>query len=186
MRIFTVILILSILSCTEKMTGIEQAEDIQAINNRDYFDCVLAGAETATERIDLLMYLAKYTPQSEDSVYLLLNSLVEADRRGITVRVLFENSLEENVLTADYLMGEGVDVGFDSPGVTTHAKFVLFDSQFLLLGSSNWTNHALRLNNETNLLVSQPELVQKYRIYFDQLWAQSKKSAESPLLSREP
>lgn len=173
MRILTVLLGLTLLSCGEKLTGLEQIGSVQAINNRDYFGSAMTGIEDSRETIDVLMYLVKYAAESEDSVYILLNKLVDASRRGVRVRVLLESSLEENVLTADYLISQGIAVKFDPPDVTTHAKFILIDSQFLLLGSSNWTNHALKLNNEANLLVSQPELAQKYCCYFDQLWIHS-------------
>lgn len=186
MRILVVLFGLTLLSCTEKLTGLEEAESVQAVNNRDYFNCAVGGIESAQEEIDVVLYLAKYTPGSEDSVYILLRKLIEADRGGAEVRVLLENSLEENVPTADYLLGEGVDVRFDPPNVTTHAKFILIDSKFLLLGSSNWTNHAIKYNNETNLLVTDSELAKKYDKYFDELWANSQKSVESAPLFQEP
>jgi len=170
MKISEVLVFLTLISCAETVTGPEVTDTVQAVNNRDYFQTVLGGIEGATQEIDVLMYLTKFTPESEDSVYIILTALVNASRRGLEVKVLLENSVEENMLTADYLISQGIDVKLDPSDVTTHAKFMLIDCQFLLLGSSNWTNHALRLNNEANLLVSQRRLAQQYHSFFDQLW----------------
>jgi phosphatidylserine/phosphatidylglycerophosphate/cardiolipin synthase-like enzyme len=186
MRFFPVLLITSLFCCTENLIDPGQIETIQAVNNRDYFRCALSGLESAEESVDLLMYLVKLSSGIEDSVHLLLDGLVDAHRRGVKTRVLLENSLEENFIAADYLESRGVMVKFDSPRLTSHAKFILVDAQHLILGSSNWTNSALKSNNEANLLISHQQLAQGYRAYFDQLWISSEGAVGPTPLSRAP
>lgn len=186
MRFFPVLIIIALLCCTENLIDPDQIETIQAVNNRDYFQCALVGVESAKQSVDLLMYLVKLSSGIEDSVHLLLDGLVDAHRRGVKTRVLLENSLEENIMAADYLESRGVDVRFDSPYLTSHAKFILVDSQHLILGSSNWTNSALKSNNEANLLISHQRLAQGYRVYFEQLWINSEEVAGLTPLSRAP
>ena len=186
MRIVILFLSAAILSCTESVIGPEESEKVQPANNRTYFDCVMGGIESAREEIQITMYLMKFTPGREDSVHLLLDRLVEARRRGIDVHVLLENSLDENFSAADYLLSRGVSVRFDPAGITTHAKFVLIDSLFLILGSSNWTTHAIRHNNETNLLITDSRVGELYKALFEELWTSSERAAGSPPLFPQP
>ena len=186
MRLFVALVIIMLLSCAEHLIDPAQIEIIEAANNRDYFRCALAGMRSADETLDLLMYLVKVSPGADDSVHLLLDGLVDASRRGVRVRVLLENSLEENLSAADYLESRGIDVRFDPAHLTSHAKFILLDCQHLILGSSNWSNHALKWNNETNLLISDERVARGYRAYFDELWTSSEGAVGSTPLSRAP
>lgn len=58
---------------------------------------------------------------------------------------------------------------FPAAGVTTHAKAVAIDDRYLLMGSHNLTQSALKYNNELSLGLDSPRLAAKTRRYLRQL-----------------
>jgi phosphatidylserine/phosphatidylglycerophosphate/cardiolipin synthase-like enzyme len=68
-----------------------------------------------------------------------------------------------------------VDVIFDSPEKTTHAKLMIVDAQMTLLGSTNWTYYALTNNHEASLLIRSKEVAKELTDYFNQVKAASGK-----------
>ena len=62
----------------------------------------------------------------------------------------------------------------DSPDVTTHAKLAIVDSDFVVIGSTNWSYHALEENNETAVIIESPELNAHYAAYIEAIIAEGK------------
>jgi len=58
------------------------------------------------------------------------------------------------------------------PGLM-HNKFAVIDDQVVLTGSFNWTITAERKNAENLLVITDPDLAQKYTKQFKVLWSQS-------------
>jgi phosphatidylserine/phosphatidylglycerophosphate/cardiolipin synthase-like enzyme len=63
------------------------------------------------------------------------------------------------------LRAGGGSVYEDSRDVTTHAKIVVVDDDFVVIGSTNWSYHALEENNETAVIIESPELNAHYADY---------------------
>ena len=51
-----------------------------------------------------------------------------------------------------------------------HHKFAIFDNQYLLNGSFNWTRSASRKNNENIVVDATPHLVASFSEAFESLW----------------
>jgi cardiolipin synthase len=68
-----------------------------------------------------------------------------------------------------------VDVIFDSPQKTTHAKLMIVDEQMTLLGSTNWTYYALTHNHEASLVIRSKEVAKELADYFNQVKAAGSK-----------
>ncbi|MFZ3056300.1 MAG: phospholipase D-like domain-containing protein [Smithella sp.] len=71
----------------------------------------------------------------------------------------------QNKQTGKLLEEKGVNVYFDSPRQTTHTKLVVIDQRLVLLGSHNFTQSALKYNNEISILLDSPEMAQNARNY---------------------
>ena len=55
-----------------------------------------------------------------------------------------------------------------------HHKFAIFDGKFLVTGSYNWTDSAERFNLENAVVLTDPVVIQRYLVQFDQLFNGSK------------
>jgi phosphatidylserine/phosphatidylglycerophosphate/cardiolipin synthase-like enzyme len=88
-----------------------------------------------------------------------VKALIAARRRGVDVRVIIPNRNNmlgvesHNFVTANAPLRNGVRV-FIHPGMT-HVKAALVDG-WVLLGSANFNNFSLRLNQEVNVATSDP------------------------------
>jgi cardiolipin synthase len=100
--------------------------------------------------------------------------LVEAHRRGVTVRVLLDPNQAYNLHGYAVLSAGGVDVRwYPVPrGTLLHAKVGLFDGE-LVLGSANWTLSGLGVNHELDIETSDAGAVAAYAARFAADWARS-------------
>jgi phosphatidylserine/phosphatidylglycerophosphate/cardiolipin synthase-like enzyme len=100
--------------------------------------------------------------------------LVEAHRRGATVRVLLDPNQPYNLHAYAVLKAGGVEVRwYPIPrGALLHAKIGLFDGE-LVLGSANWTLSGLGVNHELDIETGDPTAVAAYEARFAADWARS-------------
>lgn len=106
------------------------------------------------------------------------NSILEAHRRGVAVRIITDNDkAEDQGSDIDRLARAGIEVREDQTEFHMHHKFALFDGQTVLTGSYNWTRGAAANNNE-NLVVSRdPLLVGPFEREFEKLWLRLARSS---------
>ena len=70
------------------------------------------------------------------------------------------------------LRAAGVPTMVDRTSAHMHHKFAIFDGQWLLNGSYNWTRSACAHNEENLVATNDPTLVRQFQGAFDQLWVQ--------------
>jgi phosphatidylserine/phosphatidylglycerophosphate/cardiolipin synthase-like enzyme len=153
------------------------ASDVTPIPPRGYFDQVHPLLQNAQKTIRLILYEIRYYPRFKNSpTNQLIQALIEAHRRGVSVEVIVEESsdhavdnAQQNHEAAALLEEAGIPVYFDSPTTTTHDKILVIDDRYVIIGSTNWSYHALEKNNESSVLVDSPELAKYYLRYFDGL-----------------
>jgi phosphatidylserine/phosphatidylglycerophosphate/cardiolipin synthase-like enzyme len=69
----------------------------------------------------------------------------------------------------------GVNVIYDALTKTTHAKWMVADGEYTLLGSTNWTYYALTSNNEASVLIRSKEVAKELVDYFNRVKASGSK-----------
>lgn len=143
---------------------ITQPGQVRLLTDQDYFPVLERMIGSAERSIDLVMFLFKITDSSKNRAAAVVNDLIKARRRGVMVTVLLEKSGYDpdinraNQRVAARLKKQGVSVRFDSEKKTTHAKAVVIDRRFCLIGSHNFTGSALKNNHEASLLVDNQAL----------------------------
>lgn len=148
--------------------------EIKLITNRDYYPQIRDLIKLSKEYIYFAIYVAKI--EGYNQVSMLIDELVNAKERGIEIKILLDSSSYDNNLNisnnafADSLKKYGINVKFDDPDTTTHCKFGIFDGKKAIIGSTNWTYSALEKNNEVNVLISDIEIVEELKKYFEKLW----------------
>ena len=139
----------------------------------------------AEASIHVVMYrMSTYSGYADSLSNGIADALVSAVRRGVDVRVLlddcsyYEDSARANLASAIVLYQGGVNVRFDEPGETTHAKLVIVDGESVLIGSTNWNYYALERNVEASVaLLRMPDVAEMFEAFFAELWAASRSTA---------
>jgi len=156
---------------------------------RQYEPYVRNALQAATSSIDLVLSSAQWDDVS------LWPELVSAKQRGVGVRVLLDCSdwapsiTSRNRPVLEMLQEAGVDVRFDSPEITTHAKLLIIDGQLSVIGSSNWNAHALQEQWQAAVAVTSRSVASTFTEYADRLWNATLPSAgilAPPPTRREP
>ncbi|ASA78527.1 phospholipase [Thermococcus sp. 5-4] len=141
--------------------------EFKLLTDREYYSEVLRAIEEASDSIYVMMFSMKYDPDdSFDWANDLIRALVAAKNRGVDVHVLLEDGIESNEEAYSYLRSHGVDVSFDSPETTLHAKVIVIDGRLIFLGSHNWSESALYWNHEVSLMIASEELAERLIGYF--------------------
>ena len=130
-----------------------------------------------------MMYLAqRYDKYSGSPPNQILDALARAQKRGVDVRVILERPKHDDERSKDltgknkkveeFLAAAGIAVTEDSPKITTHAKVLVIDTRYTIIGSANWTFAALAQNNEASVIVDSPELAKVYGGLFETIQGQ--------------
>ncbi len=152
------------------------AEDVEIINDRQYYPRVHKLFEQAKESIYLVMFSARYYDKYPDSpTNILLRDLAAAKKRGVKVQVILDQGAPstgknrpqrlENTRVIQFFDDNNIPYKLDSSFVTTHAKLIIVDGLYTVIGSSNWSYSAMDKNHETNVLVKSPAVAERYERY---------------------
>lgn len=119
------------------------------------FEAALARATTR-----LWITSAYFVPNPD-----LVMALAAAVARGVDVRVLTNGSLNNHKMalyagraTYETLVAAGVKI-YEYERTVLHAKLITVDGQWATLGSTNFDDRSLVLNDEINISVADPEFV---------------------------
>jgi len=151
---------------------------ITPLPDKSYYAVVKGLIDRANRSVAVIMYVVKYDPNEiDDPVNTLLNALVRAKERGLSVRIVLDDATYRSYReTLDYLMSKGVEVALDEKaGVTTHVKMVIIDEEYLVVGSHNWTESALSYNHEYSVMIRSREMAGRALSYFNNIWVKGRK-----------
>jgi phosphatidylserine/phosphatidylglycerophosphate/cardiolipin synthase-like enzyme len=91
--------------------------------------------------------------------------------RSIPVRVVVDRKQAkgEHSLVPTLIKG-GVQVRYGHQRGIMHNKFVIVDGERLELGSFNYTHHAAQANQENQVYLFKPGIVERYKKRFEKIW----------------
>ncbi len=162
---------------------------LKPVFNENYFPTAENLIINAKKEIFLCMFqFSYYKDKPESYSNKLAEKLIEKAKQGVKIKILLEsgepflgndfyNSVQE---ISKILKHKNIEIKYDPRRKTTHAKFLVVDSKFVLLGSTNWTYYGLQENNESNVLIESQEVAETFKEYFNNLWNQGSKSSEAP------
>jgi len=134
---------------------------------------------------------AVFSPNSDDAILPLLDSaktsidvelyqfsnpdfkqsLANAAYRGVKVRVILEPRVDSNYETASFLADRGVEVRWATLDFTnTHSKYAVIDGETVIVGSANWSKHAMESNREAGVVVQDARIAQDFSAAFGEDW----------------
>lgn len=140
--------------------------------NDDYFPTLLNCIDDAQNEIFISMFSFKAGKHRNSYPDKILIHLGKAAQRGVKVYVILEDTgnlhdeiTSQNRKTGNLLAGKGIKVYYDNARTTTHTKLILIDQRLIFIGSHNFTQAALKYNNEISLLMNRPDLAKNVRNY---------------------
>jgi len=152
---------------------------VEAIIGSDYYRKVSPIIRSASQKIDIIMYEWKwYSHEFAGGVQQLNNEIISKAREKVNVRVLLNIEsmghaiTKINSRTASFLQQRGVIVKFGQVGVATHAKMVIVDDRFCVVGSHNFSKGSFTRNQECSVLIEGGEAIRPFIDYFKLLWDQ--------------
>lgn len=167
-------------SLEEPQDSTLELSGLKTVINRQHFGEIFRLIQSARKKVWVLMYGMKYYDQYPDSkTNRLIDSLIEARKRGLEVKVVLDKSDYNQTLndindqTKRHLEAGGVPVRFDPEEITSHAKLVIADNR-AIVGSANWGYSALEKRNESSLIISDQDTVNYFKDYFQSIWDEGK------------
>lgn len=129
----------------------------------DCLNALLNHIKRSNQSIDICVFTI-----SENKI---ADALQQAQNRGVKVRVLTDNDKQYD-LGSDIakLLRGGIEVRTDRSSHHMHHKFAIFDRQYLVTGSFNWTRSASAYNHENIMIVEDPISVDAFEREFNALW----------------
>lgn len=159
------------------------AEDVQLVTDAQYFEVARKMIQEAKSSIRVMMFeMGYYEKYPNSPSNLLIKELVEARKRGVRVEVILETregedrTTKRNRQVGKILSDGGVEVTYDPLFKTMHAKTLVADEQWCLVGSTNWVFTSLTSNNEVSVLIKSKEVARALTDYFNQVKATGTKS----------
>jgi len=147
-----------------------------------YFQIAKKMIQEAKHSVQVMMFEMGYYDRNPNTPSnLLIKELIDAKKRGVKVEVILEvregedRTAKRNRHAGKILSDGGVEVIYDSPFKTTHAKLMVVDGKITLLGSTNWTYYALTNNHEASILIRSKEVAKAFTDYFNQVKATGSK-----------
>lgn len=121
--------------------------------------------QSAQKSIDVAIY--------DINIDQLVHELLIASKR-IPVRIIVDRrqAKGDHSLVPTLIKG-GAQLRFGKQRGIMHNKFIIVDNKMIETGSFNFTNHASLANNENQIYLSNPNIVEKFKKRFEQLWAKA-------------
>jgi phosphatidylserine/phosphatidylglycerophosphate/cardiolipin synthase-like enzyme len=146
---------------------VSETQVVQAVVNKTYEDVVLGLINGAEQKIRVVHFECNH----DGTINNIIAALKEAAQRGVSVQVLLEGDVDDNVARVEELTAAGIIAKLDGDKRYTHAKLIIVDGLHTLLGSTNWSYKSIRYNNETNLLLTSASVGAWFEAYAEALWA---------------
>jgi phospholipase D len=93
----------------------------------------------------------------------IVNALINAQRRGIKIRILLDKSnIKDKWSKMDSLIESGADVGIDKVSGIAHNKVMIIDKSRVITGSFNFTKSADTRNAENVIIINDANVAEQY------------------------
>ncbi|MEI6831653.1 MAG: phospholipase D-like domain-containing protein [Candidatus Omnitrophota bacterium] len=151
---------------------------VEDLSSDKYFPKVKEVLTNAKSSIYMMMYFVNFNEKLKNSsVNQLVDELINANKRGVKVKVILDQNINYNNLGKGsgtwereakndplflYLKKNGIEVYYDNVFIITHSKVIIIDEEIVILGSANWTMSSLKRNWEGSCLIRSKELAKEF------------------------
>jgi len=126
---------------------------------------ILKWIKSANKSIHVLIYSFTLDSISEE--------LINAYRRGVDVKVVFEKSQIGQGSEYQRLKKAEVPVRNDTNPRYMHNKVMIIDGGIVFTGSYNWSMNAEKYNNENLIIIRSRKIAEIFERKFEEIWSES-------------
>jgi phosphatidylserine/phosphatidylglycerophosphate/cardiolipin synthase-like enzyme len=120
---------------------------------------------SAQKSIDMAIY-----DINEDSI---VHELLVQSKK-IPVRIVVDRKQAKGEHSSvPTLIAAGAQVRYGKQKGIMHNKFTLVDGKMVQLGSFNYTHHASHSNNENQIYLANPKIVERFQKRFEKIWSKA-------------
>lgn len=151
---------------------------VKLLKDKEYYFELINLLKKAEKEIDILMLVIEPKwNKLDDPVIKILDSFIEASKRGVKVNIILEQTLENqknikgsiptNQEVVDYFERyKNIKAVLAPENIRIHDKFILIDDEYVLLGNHNLTWTSLFKNNEVSVLIKSFPFNQEFKEHF--------------------
>jgi hypothetical protein len=158
--------------------GFVNAEWIGELWGEDYVKALPVLLQGAKETVIVCMFHIAAASSSHPT-FKLLQALVDAHQRGVTVRVLVDSDTKSdpyrssviNAHALRFLREAGVDCRSDASPRLLHSKYLVVDRKLVILGSHNWSAGSYFEFDDLTMVVASRPLSAQLEARFENQWA---------------
>ena len=129
-------------------------------------DEIIRWIDRANKSIHILIY--SFTLDS------IGDALIRAHKRGVEVKVVFEEDQITRYSEYQRLKAAGIDVRNDTNPRLMHDKVMIIDGIIVITGSYNYSRSAEEYNNENLIVILSDRVASMYEEEFQKIWRQSR------------
>ncbi|MBN1366196.1 MAG: hypothetical protein JW976_15440 [Syntrophaceae bacterium] len=140
--------------------------------NEEFLPALLKAIDEAQNEIIMSIFSFKTRGNKNSCPDRIADHLARAAKRGVKVLLVLETSDDksdelniQNRKAGRFMKKRGIKIFFDTPNRTTHTKLTVIDQRLVFLGSHNFTQSALKYNNEISVLLDSPDIADHARNY---------------------
>jgi len=166
---------------------------VSDISDREYEQAVINLIDNAKKSVVVGMYYISTQLEASNPVKLLLNDLVEAEKRGVEVKLYLNTKFPdinyEKFVGKDelkMLKESGCELYFIPPGRKLHDKVVVVDKRYVVEGSMNWSIIGLKNNFESATLINSPGLAKEKIARLERIYQIQKEKEDDKEKKRKP
>lgn len=147
-------------------------KDARALRMPSYRTEVINAIGSAKHSIRAANFLLRPSRESVDEI---LEALGKAQKRGVKVEIIVDDSRRYQSSSRDDKNDEGIaraaDFGLkilmDTKSRTLHTKCMVIDGTTAIVGSHNWSHAALVDNHESSILTHDPQIIADLERFLD-------------------
>jgi phosphatidylserine/phosphatidylglycerophosphate/cardiolipin synthase-like enzyme len=105
---------------------------------------------------------------TSDMIY---NTIVELFNSGIPIEIISDDVCSNGKGSDINKLSQIIPVKCDNNKYNyMHNKYAIIDNEYVITGSFNWSDHAIKYNNENLIILKSKDLAQTYNDNFSELW----------------
>ncbi len=151
-------------------------------------DAIIQLINSATETLEIQQAYIKLDWGGGVSVNPLVEAVVNASKRGVSVRIIVEEpTTSSNNASVNYFLNNSIPVAFSNKTLFEfcHNKGVIVDGEKVLVSSINWSYESLTQNREAGVIIESTAVAQFYLEIFNYDWSVAEQLQPSPSLPIE-
>ena len=138
----------------------------QILLSREFPKVVIPLIKNAKKSIDIIVFdWGWYPDEIGEPIQIFNNSIYNANKHGVKVRVLVQKRLIKIILEK-----LNIDVKVLHSSKLLHIKLMIIDGEIAILGSHNYTKNAFNVNHEVSIMIKDEKSILELEEYFNNLF----------------